>query len=191
MQRISLLAPVVLFVLVVSGCKSSAPILESVSSLGDIQAIQFNLAKTGAPSVEQYRTVRQDFVMSMNDVVAEQRRQSQSSARKLKTRITGTGALVALAGTVASLLVDNRETQAAIAQAGGGLAAATGIVGLLPIGSEAESAGEVSTYLEAELPVFESRWPEDIDDALTIHEWASFVRDVEHLTTAAESYAQQ
>lgn len=177
--------------LVLSGCTTGRSTIDASSGLADMQSLQATLEQTGSgPSVEQYQSVRQSFVSAMTDIMVQQARQSRTPAKKIKNTVTAAGVVLSMGGTIASLVIDDEDTRAAIAQASGGIASISGIISLLPFGSGSEHAESVNTYLTAELPLFEARWPSDVDEPLTAEGWAFFVRDVEHISGLVEQLSK-
>ncbi len=187
MTRFRPCALIGVMMLVLSGCTSSRSTIEAEGSLEGIRTLHATHGPAGSsPSAEQYQLARQRFVGSMNELLVRQERQARSPARRIKTGITTAGVVLGLGGTLASLLIDDQDTRAAIAQASSGVAGITGIISLVPFGSGSEKADAVHTYLTAEMPVFEARWPAEPDGALTPDEWLRFVEEAEHLTGLAE-----
>jgi hypothetical protein len=119
----------------------------------------------------------------MRAALHEQERTAGSSTAKIKKLVATAGVIIGLAGTVTSLAVDDEDTKSTVAQLSSGVAGVAGIVGLLPFGSGAKEAEGAASYLRKQLPRFERRWPEDLEQPLTPEEWNQFEGDAQDISS--------
>ncbi len=166
-----------LIVLVLVGCAGTGAVAP-VQLSQDVAAIDSSLTATGSdPTAAEYETARGAFVSSMENTLRSTESRVGSSAVKVRSAIAGVGSILGIGGLVASFIVKNEDTQSAIAQASGGVAAVTGVVGLIPMGGGVEESKAVARYLNSELPHFTDRWPETLPEPLQRSEWTRFVED--------------
>lgn len=165
--------------LVFSSCASHKT-LNYPNATEDINQLQESLKNGGeGPTAEQYQRLRNGFLGNMSQLKRLQEKKMGSPAKKVKNVIAFVGVLVGTGGTIASLAVDDEDTKSSIAQASSAVAGVSGIIGLLPFGSENASAKSIVKYLGIQLPAFEQRWPENIEKAtLSAPEWDGFKSDI-------------
>ncbi len=167
----------ILIVFVLVGCAGTGAVAP-VQLSQDVAAIDSSLTATGAaPTVAEYETARGSFVSALENSLRSAESRAGSSAVKVRSAIAGVGSILGVGGLVASFVVKNEDTQSAIAQAAGGVAAVTGLVGLIPMGGGVEESRAVASYLNSELPYFADRWPETVPEPLKPGDWIKFVED--------------
>ena len=152
-----------------TGCASTGMMGGDNAPLTDLKTTIENA------SPESYASTRQLVVDRMSAFDQAQVAQMGSSSAKVKKAITTIGVILVLGGTISSFVVKDEDLKSSIAQASGLVGGATGIIGLIPMGSGAEKAKSVHTYLGSEISAFEDRWPAGAE--LTDEQWSQFKGD--------------
>lgn len=185
------LPSVALCIVLVAGCATSAPSTRIPEATRTLTAIESATEESGnAPSARQYAAARADFLFTMREIAAEYGQAARSPARRVRNAIGVAGAIVGLGATGAALVVDDADTQTAIAAAGAGFAGISGIVSLLPFGEPPPGAEAVPVYLLLELDRFEASWPAELADAPSEARWSAFAQDARHVAGIAAQLAR-
>jgi hypothetical protein len=170
-------------------CSCTGGTVTSIGATRGIETLEDELERSeqAAPSVDQYLATRAEFLKRMSEVLAEQERKTGSKARKIKNIIAIAGVTVGLGGTIAGLFVDDDDTKATISQASAGVAGVSGVLGLLPLGSVPKGAESIQQYLKIQMPAFEQRWPDSLDEPLEPAAWKQFTQDARQMERVVEA----
>lgn len=172
-------------------CSSSSE-LTNIGATRSIDTLEEELKQNNqtVPTLKQYQEVRESFLGSMEDLLNDLEQQAGSNTAKIKNIVAFAGITIALAGTIAGFFVTDENTRATLLQASATVAVVSGVLGLLPIGSQPKGSESIRKYLKVQIPTFKTRWPANPETLPNQIEWEQFVLDTKQIEEIVETLGE-